>query len=193
MIAMVALAMFTGCSDEPDQEWAEKTYAAEKASIDKVLTSIEADYKKFAPVHYDSLPEDPAARAAEEERIEKARAAFDESALGHLKGYPKLIGWEISYSFPKKDKTPIPYSFEKASSHVPSYKAGTVRAVRRDLKKDGRQLGWGMYQIKGKETKETLGLKALNYYPGLEVDTSVETEQSQLDIILFIVPEQGEK
>ena len=47
MIAMVALAMFTGCSDEPDQEWAEKTYAAEKASIDKVLTSIEADYKKF--------------------------------------------------------------------------------------------------------------------------------------------------
>jgi hypothetical protein len=193
MFAMVALAMFTGCSDEPDQEWAEKTYADEKASIDKVLGSIEADYKKFAPVHYDDLPEDPAARAAEEARIKKAREDFDKAALGHLQAYPKLIGWEISYSFPKKDKKPIPYSFDKASSHVPSWKAGTVRAVRRDLKKDGRQLGWGMYQIEGKETKKTLGLKALNYYPGLEVDTSIETDKSQLDIVLFIVPKQDEE
>ena len=193
MIVMVAVAIFTGCSDEPDQAWAEETYAAEKASIDKVLNGIEADYKKFAPLHYDELPEDPAARAAEEKRIKEAREAFDKAALAHLKGYPKLIGWEISYAYPKKDKPPIPYSPDQASSYVPSYKAGTVRAERRDLKKDGRRLGWGMYQIQGKETKSTLGLKALNYYPGLEVDTAIELEKSQLDIVLFIVPKQEEE
>ena len=38
-----------------------------------------------------------------------------------------------------------------------------------------------------------IGLKALNYYPGLEVDTAIELEKSQLDIVLFIVPKQEEE
>lgn len=191
MILMLVSVMLTltGCSGEPDQEWAEAAYKAQKPKIDAVFGGLETEFKRFAPVDYAALPDEDAKRELAQAQMAQRRTDFDKAAMKLLEGDPKIIGWEISYVFPEEGKPEIPFSFDELSQHVPSWKPGLVRAQRRALKKDDRLLGWGLFMIPGKETKTNVGLKALNYYKGLEVQQDIVHEGATLHVSLFIVPE----
>lgn len=193
LLLTLALLFVTGCSDEPDKEWALETYSAHKATLDKVQEGLTKEFETFAPVPFQKHPEDPAKRDAFVKAQNARRDTFDEKALALLEGEDKIIGWELSYSFPEHEKPPIPYTFEKASTHKPAWKPGTVRADRRDTKKDGRQLGWGMFLIPGAEKKTSLGMEIPNYHKGLEVVFSIPHEEAQLDVVLFLVPERNDQ
>lgn len=205
IVIALSLVWGMGCSDEPDREWAEKTYKEYKPKIDEIEQRLDKEYQSFDPPRFEARPTDPEERKSFEAKLTEKRNAFDEAALKIMKEYPSVIGWEMTYSFPEevpKDedgkskrppKDPIPYSFAKVSDYKPAWKPGTVRASRRDVAFDRRDIGWGMYMVPGKERKSLLGMEANNYFPGLEVDFSIPGEASSLDIVLFIVPNRGDE
>lgn len=187
-----------GCSNDPDAGWAQEQYKAHKPMIDEVAGEVTKAFDVYAPVPFEDMDKAnlEQVKAAQQKREE----AFDATVLAALtKHKDKIIGWEIYYSFPppveegKKPKPVIKYYLKKSSEHVPSWKPGTIRTDRRDVKVDEtRELAWGLYQVPGKETKETLGMKALQYHSGFEVKIPAKKGKAQLDLFLFIVPPEKE-
>ena len=178
-----------GCRDEPDREWANETYAAHKAKIDAVEAQIKAAYDAFAPLPFEQMPAELEARKPIQEAQQARKAAFDQKALQILQAHDDIVGWELTYSFPKEgEATPIRYSFDQASRFTPSYRVGALRADKRPVKVDGRGLSWGLYQIRGKEKKTSLGMEVPSYHKGIEVDMEIPREGSRLDLSLFLAP-----
>lgn len=186
------LCTLTACNNEPDREWATETYASEKASIEQVHKELQVAFEAFAPVPYQEHPKDPAARTEFVKAQDARRDVFDAAAVKILGAHDKIIGWEITYSFPKIEKPPIPYSFEETSRHVPAWKPGTVRAEKREAI-DGRKVSWGEFFIKGQEKRESLGMDIPNYHWGLEVMLPIAHEKAKLDTSIFIVPKRNDE
>ena len=186
------LFVLSACNNEPDRDWANETYAEQKAVIDEVQRELQQEFDRFAPLPYQEHPTDPAARAEFVKAQDARRDAFDAAATKILKKHDKIIGWEITYSFPQVEKPPIPYSFEELSRHVPSWKPGTVRAERREKLEGGRKISWGEYLVRGQETREKLGMQVPNYHWGLEVLLPISKEKAELDTAIFIVPKRAD-
>ncbi len=186
-----------GCSNDPDEDWAKEQYKTHKSIVDEVSTEVTKAFEAFAPVPYTDM--DPAKMDALKAAQDKRQATFDQTVLAALtKHKDKVIGWEIYYSFPapveegKKPKPVVKYYLPKSSEHIPSWKPGTIRTDRRDAKIDDvRKLAWGLYQVPGKETKETLGMKALQYHPGLEIKLPIKQGKAELDLFIFVVPPES--
>ncbi len=193
MTVVTLCAVLSGCNSEPDRDWANEQYAAEKAMIDSVHKELEQAFETFAPVPYQEHPKDPAAREEFVKAQDARRDAFDAEATKILKKHDKIIGWEITYSFPEVEKPPIPYSFEELSRHVPSWKPGTVRAEKREKLDDGRKISWGEFFIKGQEKRESFGMDIPNYHWGLEVMLPITHQKAKLDTALFIVPKRNDE
>lgn len=186
---LMALGSF-GCKDEPTSDWAKETYPKHKATVDGVRAELTPLFEQFAPLPYTKL--DPA-KSQEQQEAQTARMnTFDEAAFAALKSHEDLIGWEVTYSFPEVEKPEIPYSFTKLSTFTPSYKgSATVRAGARDIKGDEKYpLGWGMYKVRGKEMRKSLGMEAPRYFKGLEVITTLKHQDAQLKLKLFMVDPQ---
>ncbi len=190
---MLIALLFAGCNREPDREWANENYAEQKAMIDEVQKELQAEFDKFAPIPYQEHPEDPTQRAEFVKAQDARRDAFDQAATAILKKHDKIIGWEISYSFPKVEKPPIPYSFEELSRHLPSWKPSMVRAEKREKLEGGRKISWGEFLLKGEETKSSLGMEVPNYHWGLEVLLPIEKDKATLNTSLFIVPKRADE
>lgn len=185
-LSLVLLAQ-TGCKDEPKRTWAVETYPQHKAAVEQVRQELEPLFKQFAPQPYTKFD---ATKLQEQQDAQSARLkAFDEAALKALEAHPNLIGWELTYSFPDVEKPEIPYSFSKLSGHKPSHKGSTtVIAGSREVKADEKYpLGWGMYQVRGKEVRKSLGMEAPRYFKGIEILTTIKHEEALLKVRLFFV------
>lgn len=186
LMTLMTLGSF-GCKDEPTSDWARETYPNHKATVEGVRASLTPLFEQYSPQPYTKF--DPA-KIQEQQEAQTARMnAFDEAALAALKTHEDLIGWEVTYSFPDVEKPEIPYSFTKLSAFTPSYKgSATVRAGTRDIKGDEKYpLGWGMYKVRGKEMRKSLGMEAPRYFKGLEVITTIKHQDAQLKLKLFMV------
>ena len=191
---LVLCAALAACSSEPDREWAERTYAARKPAIDSAAATLTAEFAALAPAPSASIPSEPGARAAYAEQLERRKAAFRENVLAALRATPGLLGWNLTYSFPKDEsESKIEYSFDGLSRFTPAPKAGTVRAARRDLSVDGRALGWGYFLIPGKGRTTKLGMEAPDYKPGLEVNFTVPQGGAALNAELFFAAPDAEE
>ncbi len=188
--ALILMAMATtlmACSDEPDESWAKEKYASREAMVDGVEEALTREFETFSPVAFMKLPTE--GRDALQEAQQKRSEAFDVSAVEILKKEGDIIGWDLMYSFPEIEKPEIPYGFEDASSHKPSFKSGTVRTKRRDVTvSEDRMLAWGLYQVPGEETKQQLGFSVPNYVKGFEVAFDIKKGDAVLKISLFVVP-----
>lgn len=186
LLSIIALST-TACKDEPTKAWALETFPKHKDTLTKVegqLTPLfkTLDLKPFSKMDKDNLKAQQDAQTA---RLK----TFDEAALKVLQSHPDIIGWEITYSFPDVEKPVIPYGFDKLSTYVPSYKGGvTWRAGKRDAKgADKYPLGWGMYQIRGKASKKSLGMDVAQYFKGLEILSTLSHNDAVLKLRLFFV------
>lgn len=191
-LGLVMLVALSACNNEPDRDWANEAYAEQKAMIDEVQRELQQEFDRFAPLPYQEHPTDPAERAEFVKAQDARRDAFDAAATKILESHDKIIGWEITYSFPEVEKPPIPYSFEELSRHVPSWKPGTVRAERREKLEGGRKLSWGEYLVRGEETREKLGMEVPNYHWGLEVLLPIAKDKAKLDTVIFVVPKRAD-
>lgn len=192
-LGLVMIVALSACNNEPDREWANETYAEQKAMIDEVQKELQQEFDRFAPLPHQEHPVDATERAEFVKAENARRDAFDAAATKILKKHDKIIGWEITYAFPQVEKPPIPYSFEDLSRHVPSWKPGTVRAERREKLEGGRKISWGEYLVRGEETREKLGMEVPNYHWGLEVLLPISKDEATLDTSIFIVPKRADE
>jgi len=195
ILAIAATALLLSACGEPDRAWTLEQYQANETFVDELDKNLGDAFATFAPKSFQDLSKLPdTERAAAERAQDERRAAFDAEALKILEGAAEsgLIGWEITYSFPKVEDPPIPYGFEKISKFVPSYKPGTLRWDKRkeSVGEEGkkRRISWGLYQIPGKEMKTSMMQEIPDYHAGFEVHFPIERGDAQLDVSLFITP-----
>lgn len=186
LFALAALA--SACKDEPTSTWAkEEAYPAHKATLNAVEAKVGGLFEAFAPAPFESFEPSKAAdmQAAQTARMKR----FDEQATAAMKAYPEVIGWEASYAFPEVEKVKVTYNFDTFSKAVPSYKAAaTLRADPRKFKVDETvPIGWGMYQIPGKENKVSLGMDVPQYYKGIETISTLPHKDAVLTLRTFFV------
>lgn len=187
LLLLSMTATLAACSKEPDRAWANATYDAHKARIDAIDKALGDALTTFAPAPMAELPADPAARTAAIEAMNTRKAAFEQAALKALKAEPSLIGWEITYRFPDKEKPPIDYGLEELGKHFPNIKSTAVRAVRRKLVKDEatkRLLSWGLYDRGERDKRPEERTREL--VKGIEVRFPVKRGDAELTVSLFM-------
>lgn len=175
------------CNKEPDRAFANDTYDKLAPRIDAIDKALGDALATFAPVPAADLPKDPEARARATEAMNARKAAFEQAALKTLKAEPTLIGWEITYSFPDKEKPPIDYGLEELGKHFPNIKSTAVRAQRRKLVKDEarkRLLSWGLYDRSERDKRPEERQREL--VKGIEVRFPIKRGDAALNISLFM-------
>ena len=190
LLVSISLA---ACDREPDKEWALEAYAEHEATIDEVHAGLQRAFERFAPIPYQDFPQGVEARKVFADAQAARRDAFDAAAFEILSAHPKIIGWEITYSFPATEKPPILYSFEELSRHTPTWRPGLVRPEKRDKLENGRRLSWGEFFIKGEERTTSLGMDVPNYHWGVEVWLPIETDKATLNASIFLVPKRNDE
>ncbi|MEM1346906.1 MAG: hypothetical protein AAGI01_00010 [Myxococcota bacterium] len=194
-IIVAATALLFAACGEPDRAWTLEQYDAHKALVDELDKELGQAFEAFEPKSFGALSKMSDEERAELERAQETRRrAFDAAALKVLEGAKDegLIGWEITYSFPKVEDPPSPYGFDALSGHVPSYTPGTLRWDKREEfvgeESQQRRISWGLYQIPGKEMKTSMMQEIPDYHAGFEIHFPVERGDAQLDVSLFIAP-----
>lgn len=186
ILSLVVLT--TACKDEPTSTWAkEEAYPKHKATLTAVETKVGDLFKAFAPVPFSTFAPD---QAVELQKVQKTRMkSFDEQAVAVMKSYPEIIGWEASYAYPEVEKVRVTYNFDAFSRAVPSYKTSvTMRAgVKKIMVDETVPIGWGMYQIPGKEKKQSLGMDVPQYYKGIEVVSTLPQGDAVMTLKTFFV------
>jgi hypothetical protein len=182
VFALLAL----GCSPSVNQQWAKEVYQRQSEPLKAFETELLDHYKRFAPARLYLADGDRA--TLQREHNERAQA-FEQAISKMLEARPEIVGYTFSYTVPKLDKEPIHYGIGGLSNRVPSFKVGsTIRTDKSKLKVDDRSLGWGFYQIPGKETELVLGLfERKLFHTGIELISTIEAEDTKLHYSLFIL------
>lgn len=180
------IVLTTACKDEPTSTWAKtEAYPKHKATLTTVETKVGDLFKAFAPLPFEKF--DPAQAVVLQKAQQGRMKAFDTQATAVMKTYPEIIGWEASYSYPDVEKIKVTYNFDSFSRAVPSYKASaTLRALKFKVEKT-KLIGWGMYQIQGKEKESSLGMDVPQYYKGIEVVSTLTQGDAVMTLKTFFV------
>lgn len=162
-------------------------YPKHKDTFMKVRKDLQPLLVAFAPEPVKGG--DPDAIKKQQDAQQARKLVFEEKALAVLKSHPEIIGWEITYAFPKAEKPVIQYSFEKLAAFRPSYQGAiTFRAGKRDAKGDDKYpLGWGKYQLPNKRSKKSLGMDVALFFKGIEIYSKLNHNKAELTLKLFFV------
>jgi hypothetical protein len=185
LFALILLAL--GCEPNVNQDWAKESVKRNEATIKALEAELASAYKELDPGQLYFT--DGGDRATLQAEYDQRVAAFEQRVLKLFEAQPLVIGYSLSYTVPKIDKDPIQYGLGALTNKIPSLRAGRViRSDRGKLEIEGKKIGWGFYQIPGKETQKVVGvIDRRMFYPGVEVVGKLEHHDTILHYTLFLL------
>lgn len=187
ILILTALLFLLGCDPSLNQGWAKESVQRNQATIKAVEAELLAQYKTFDPGKLYFT--DGGDRAALQKEHDARRAAFEANMLASLAKQPLVIGYSMSYTVPKIDATPIHYGLGELTNKIPSLRTGRViRTDKGKLEVEGKKVGWGFYQVPGKEIKKVAGvIDRRMFYPGVEIAGTMDHHDTTLHYSLFLL------
>jgi hypothetical protein len=184
---LLAAMLLLGCDPNINQAWAKESVERNKATTTAITATLQKRYEAFDPAQlYFNDGGDRAALLREHEARAKA---FEQAVAEDLAKQPLVIGYTMTYTVPKLDDPPIHYGLGELTNKVPQLRTGrTIRPEKGKLKVDDKQIGWGFYQIPGKEKKLVGGvIERRMFYPGVEIVGTLQHHDTTLHYSLFML------